>query len=257
MSAEIVKASPGWLCVTSTLKHLTVTTYAVDPARLRALIPPEFELELIELDEPRALVSAVSFLNTEFGLVRVPGPKQSMGQTNYRVYIKRGPKRAVWFLGTTIDTPFVLVPRLLWRMPWQRGRYRFDTQASDGGYDKFRIEVQGAWPMRLEVEDLKAPIGALPGFRDASEAMDVLTQPYVGFYGRKGRGIGRYTIWHDRYEATEGRVQEASFGLLERLDVVSKNEQLHPHSVIVVPETLYWIYLPPRRWSAALTAKLS
>ncbi len=257
MNTAIVKANPGWLCVSSMLKHLTVTTYAVDPARLRPLIPQEFELELIERDGPRALVSAVSFLNTDFGLVRLPSPKQSMGQTNYRVYIKQGGRRAVWFLGTTIDTPFVQVPRLLWRMPWRRGRYRFDARLGDGGYERYGIEVQGRWPMRLEVDDLRKPVGALQGFEDPSEAMDVLTQPYVGFFGRRGGGIGRYTIWHDRYEARAGRVREASFGLFEQLDVVSKDEQLKPHSVILVTETLYWIYLPPRRWSTELTARVS
>ena len=49
------------------------------------------------------------------------------GQTNHRVYItdRRTGEPAVWFFGTTLGSPVVTIPRLLWRLPWHMARYRW------------------------------------------------------------------------------------------------------------------------------------
>ena len=250
----IEKQPPGWLCVSTRLEHLTVVTWAVEPARLRKHIPEPFELECVTLEDGTrgALVSAVTFLNRDFHLVRVPTPRLTLGQTNYRAYIRHEGQRAAWFLGTTIDTLAVAIPRFVWGMPWRRARYHFEVErAGDRGpYRRFEVSAKGQWPMRLSVEDSGEPLsGALTGFESEAQSLTVLTQPHVGFYQHRpgSARVGRYSIWHDIYSPRLASLTEARFDLLDVLDVVPIPQQQSPHSVILDPSVLYWIHLPPRR----------
>jgi hypothetical protein len=46
---------------------------------------------------------------------------------------------------------------------------------------------------------------------------------------------------------TRGTVEQANIKLFERLGLVSREEQMRPHSVLLQPLTEFTIYLPPRR----------
>lgn len=57
------------------LKHFAIISYTVDPALLRPMIPQRFRLDTIMIDgREQALVSAVPFLNVDFGLAAHPSP---------------------------------------------------------------------------------------------------------------------------------------------------------------------------------------
>jgi len=232
----------GWT-VRSCLDNLSVVTWAIPPSRLASRLPAPLAAETITIDgQPRALVSAVTFCNHDFRPTWLPLPGLTLGQTNYRVYVRcpasAGAERGVFFLGTTIDTAFASIPRRLWSMPWRRARYRFGP-----GW----VSAAGEWPLRLRLEARRPGTPALPGFPDEATALGILTQPWVGFYARGG-GLGRYTIWHAPYECHTATLTEAHFPLLDTLGVVPLAEQQSPHSVLLTPRTRYNIYLPPRRW---------
>lgn len=230
--ALIPRPEPGLWTVESLLQDLTVVTWAVAPERLRAHVPAGLELERCQ---GQALISAVTFYNTTFSLHWAP-LGLSLGQTNYRVYVRHQGRRAVFFIGTTIDTAFVFIPRALWKMPWRRARYRFSPGS---------VEATGPWPMALSYT-LEGPLQTLPGYRDLSEGMTVLTQPHVGYYeGTNGR-MGEYTIWHDPYEAQVARVDQARFELLDALDIVPLASQGAVHSALYTARSLYHVHLPPR-----------
>lgn len=231
--------------IRSLLERLSVVTWAIPPERLDGLVPAPLSADTVEIDGARrALVSAVTFRNRDFRPVWFPLPGLSLGQTNYRVYVRcpaaAGAERGVFFLGTTIDTAATFVPRSLWSMPWRRARYRFGPE---------RVEASGEWPMRLRLTGLRAGSPTLPGFSDEDAALGVLTQPWVGFYARSGGGLGRYTIWHEPYTRHTATLAEAHFPMLDALGVVPLAEQQAPHSVLVEPQVRYNVYLPPRRWS--------
>ncbi len=254
MIHAIEKPVPSLLSVKSILKHLCVVTYAVPPERLRPHLPQELELETIATPqgETRALLSAVTFFNHNFSNARIPTPGNHFGQTNYRVYVQHKQQRAVWFLGTTLGTYFVHVPRVLWGMPWHHGRFHFHTRqktdAPDSPYQQLEIEVKGgATPMHIAIDDTQQPVHALSGFATTEETLQVLTQPSVGLYAWRGSRtkIGRYSIWHDFYSATIGTLRHGYYKLLEDLEIVRRDEFQHPHSVMVQPQILYIIYLPP------------
>lgn len=228
----IPRLRPTLTTVESTLCDLTVVTWSVAPERLRRHVPSRLSLEVVG---GRALLSAVTFQNRGFSPHWLPAGL-TLGQTNYRVYVRDGDQRAVFFLGSTLDTVLVFVPRWLWGMPWRRARYRFSAGS---------VSASGVWPLRLSYR-LGGPVAALDGFASLDVGLSVLTQPWVGLYARPGGRLGRYTIWHAPYEACQAVVQEAWFPLLDQLQIVPLAVQSEVHSALHVSRSLYHVHLPPR-----------
>lgn len=132
------------------LKHFAIISYTVDPALLRPMIPQRFRLDTIMIDgREQALVSAVPFLNVDFGLAAHPSPRLEMPQVDYRAYIidEHTGERAVWFFGTTLDSWSLPLPRYVWQQPWHAGRTRFDCRLGGGGehYEHYHMHTASAW----------------------------------------------------------------------------------------------------------------
>lgn len=233
----------------TTLRHFAIVTYAVPPERLRPHVHPRFDLDLVEFDgRPRALLSVVPFEDEDFRAAAFPSPRWRFGQTNYRIYVRDAAtgERCVWFLGTTLGSWTVMLPKYLWRLPWHHGRFRFDCVCAGERYTRYRLETVSAWaPVRLDLDHLGGR-AIHRGFPDDETAEVVLTHPLRGYYFRSDGRLGSYSIWHDRLTATSARVREARFGLLDRLGLVPYDEQRDAYSVLVQPSTEFLIRLPPR-----------
>lgn len=237
----------------TTLRHFAIVTYAVPPERLRPLVHPRFDLDCVAIDNRvRALFSAVVFEDQDFRAAAWPSPRWAFGQTNYRIYVRDRHTgcRAVWFLGTTLGSWSVALPKYLWRLPWHHGRFEMDcVDDASGRYSKFRMRTESAWaPAMLDLEH-RGGLPVLPGFPDVETGLVVLTHPLTGFYTRTDATLGSYAVWHDRLTPTSGRVREARWGLLDRLGIVPYDEQTTPHSVLIQPRTEFIVHLPPRRVS--------
>ena len=236
----------------TTLRHFAIISYAIEPERLLPHLHPRFEPELItdERGHSKALISVVPFLDVDFRYANCPWPKFSFGQTNYRIYVRDNEtgEHAVWFLGTTLDSWTVKIPHYLWKLPWHPGRMRFDCCYSDSmqRYLKYRMQTSNGWaPVRVSLSDTGQPIDSLIGFPTLEAGLVVLTHPLRGYYYRLDGKMGSYKIWHDRLKLTQGSCLEADFTLLDRLDLVPRNQQLQTHSVLLQYETEFTIYLPP------------
>lgn len=235
----------------TTLRHFAIITYAVPPERLQPLLHPRFELDCVTLNgQTRALVSVVPFEDQDFRAAAFPSPRWRFGQTNYRIYVRDRltNTRAVWFLGTTLGSWLVSVPRYLWRLPWHAGRFRMAcTQAPSGRYTNFKLATASRWAAAsLDLEDTGEP-PVFDGFPDAETGLVVLTHPLTGYYLRRDGHLGTYAVWHERLTPTAGRVRTARWELLDRLGLVPFAEQHTPHSVLIQPRTEFTVYLPPRR----------
>lgn len=230
------------LTAVSDLRHFAIISFAIPAERLRALIPACFELDTIVLNgQHRALLSVVSFLNTGFRSARIPLPRFTIGQTNYRVYI-RDPqgRRAVWFLGTVLDSWTLFVPRNYWRLPWHRGQMRFE-----GTDQQYQLRTRSSWaPMHAQFRATPAT-PQYPGFADSADGQMCLTQPLVGYYYRRDGQLGSYAIWHAPLKCQTATVTELSIGLLARWGLVSPPEQAQPYSVLLTAQSQFTIYLPP------------
>lgn len=242
------------LDVVTTLKHFAIVTYAVAPERVRPHVHSRFDLELFPGADglPKAWVSMVPFEDQDFRFVRLPWPRFRFGQTNYRTYVidRVTGLRVVWFFGTCLDSITVNIPRFAWKLPWHSGRIRFDCSydAVQSRYAKYSLKTESSWaPVELELQDSGQPVKELARCDDLEAALVVLTHPLFGVFHRRDRGLGSYSIWHDRLRPTMGSCVRAQIGLFDRLGLVPFSEQTKPHSVLIQPETEFTIYLPPHR----------
>lgn len=235
------------------LKHFAIISYTVDPALLRPMIPQRFRLDTIMIDgREQALVSAVPFLNVDFGLAAHPSPRLEMPQVDYRAYIidEHTGERAVWFFGTTLDSWSLPLPRYVWQQPWHAGRTRFDCRLGGGGehYEHYHMHTASAWGS-AEVtlrQPPELPPASYPGFGDEETALFYLTHPLVGFYQRQRDGrLGAYRVWHERLQVHPAELVNARFALFDRLGLVSLARQQQPYSVLVQPINDFTVYLPP------------
>lgn len=241
--------------VVSGLEHFAIITFAIPPERLRPHVDPRFDLDLIAGPDGSslALVSVVPFLDRDFRFVRFPRPRFSFGQTNYRAYVvdRETGRRAVWFLGTTLASWAVVVPRRLWKLPWHNARTTFTCEYDDAArrYTTYRIATSSDWaPAQVELADSGRPVESLPGFADLEVGTEVLTHPLIGVFYRRDGGLGTYRVWHERLRLTTGSIVRAEIGLFDRLGLVPFAEQASPHSVLVQHLTEFTIFLPPRRF---------
>jgi hypothetical protein len=246
------RPAPKGLDVHCRLKHFAIITYAIPPSRLEGLIPPRVKLDTVWIDqEERALLSVVPFIDVDFTSAVYPFPKFTMGQTNYRVYIidTLTGERCVWFLGTTLDSWTLVVPRYIWNLPWHAGKVSFDCEFDEarGIYSRYTMRTAAEWaPASVAlVQDQMSEI-SLPGFPDAETGLVYLTHPLAGFYHRRDGKLGTYRVWHKQLAVKPAQLKSASFGLLSRMGLLTEEEQHSPHSVLVEPVNEFTIYLPPQ-----------
>ena len=200
----------GLYTVATTLRHFAIITYAIRPEQLRAHLPREFPPHLVKIDgEERVLVSVVPFLDRDFHFIRFPFANWSFGQTNYRIYVSHRGEECAWFLGTSLATPLVQVPRQLWQLPWLPATTRFDAYFDDrsGRYQKYVVETTGPAAAEIELQDLGGAPGLLPGFDRFAEQELVIHHPTRGYFRRRMAGLAPTASGTTAF----GRASERSF----------------------------------------------
>ncbi len=245
----LVVDAPRWSDVVSTLHGFAICTFAVPVERLARLLPPYLEPEVVRMDDgtERALVSAVTFRNVDFHVGFAPCVRLIAEQTNFRAYVRRGGQQAVYFFGTTLGSPFVLIPKLVWRLPWAYGRHdcTFDFDAS-GRCREYAWSATSAHGVEtLRARGTGVGVGRIDGFADEATTAAVLTHPLVGFVRRSDGADATYSVEHERLALERAEAQEARFELFERLGLVAPGAS--PHSLLVMPRTRFVVRLPPRR----------
>ena len=246
------RKSPTGIDVDTTLAHFAIITYLVNPDAVRQQIHPRFHLDLIEVDGREwALLSVVPFVDQDFRFSKISWPKWRFGQTNYRIYVIDSETGAhvAWFIGTSLDSWTVSVPRHLWKLPWHRANIQFDCEfdTSAKRYTTYRMQTTNSWAdAHVELTDTGNPPTELKGFDNLESGLVLLTHPRMGYYFRRDGKLGSYAIWHDRLQTTVGNVPTARFDLLDRLGIVEHGEIFNVHSVLIQNRTEFTIYLPPR-----------
>ncbi len=252
-ASALARPGPRLGDVSSTLFDFAITTFDVGVGALARHLPRGLAPERFRLDDgrERAMVSAVTFLNTRFFVHFAPFVRLTCEQTNYRAYVRRegvrpGGERAVWFFGTALAHPLVYLPRLAWQLPWHRARVR-RTSAWEGDrlrHLRWHAEAPGA-EERLVAEGTGRPLGRLDGFSGASDTHEILTHPLVGYVWRRDGRVATYGVWHAPLQMEEASAKEVRFERFEALGLVEPGAR--PHSVLVQRTTEFLVRLPPRR----------
>lgn len=238
------------LDATTRLEGFALVTFAVDPGRLSARLPAGLTPEVRRLDDGREVgfVSAVSFRDVDFRFASAPFVRVSFFQTNYRAYV-HGPdgRRAVFFFGTTLDSPLVVLPRIAWQMPWHGGRTRIESSwTADGCCIAYRHRSTGRWGAAdVELEGTGRQAERLDGFLDGDDAAAVITHPLDGYFTRRDGGLGRYAVWHDRLRPELGIAHRASYAVFETLGLIERGAAAH--SVLLQRAIDFDVLLPPTR----------
>jgi uncharacterized protein YqjF (DUF2071 family) len=244
---DLVAPKPTPLAVKTTLVDFAITTFAIDPAALAKYLPSGFEPDISTLSDGNsvAFISAVTFNDLDFRLCACPWPTFSFGQTNYRAYVLYRGKRVAWFFGTSLATPFVIVPRYVWLLPWHFATMRFNTTWNGDTCSNYELTTSGAWgAVDLALQGTDEPSGCLDGFLDEEDMSVILTHPLEGYYERRDGVIGTYSIWHDRLAMHRGIAKRAYFEVFHKLGLVDHTTK--PHSVLLQKRTKFTILLPPR-----------
>ena len=237
---------PRFIDVTTELRDFALVTYAVAPAALANHLPPGFEPEVFALADgtKTAFISAALFHDFGFRPAIASWPKFSFAQTNYRAYIRRGEERCVWFFGTALHTPLVVIPRYAWKLPWHYADIRINSSWQENTCLQYNYTASGKWGnAQVQMLSTDEPMGRLDGFVDEEQTRLVLTHPLTGYYKRTDGRLGTYHIWHDRLVMHRASVQSARFEVFEQLDLIAKDSI--PHSALLQRSTEFIIYLPP------------
>ena len=247
MSTAIERPRMRLMDVSSHLVDFAMTTYDVEPAALAALLPAGFTPEIGTTADgrERAFVSAVTFVNTELHVAFAPFVRLRCHQTNYRAYVRHRGERGAWFFGTHLASPFVILPRHGWRLPWSRSHVR-----SSATWDASDRCTRYEWRARGEGEEILVargtgrPIGSHPSFGDDATNRLVLTHPFLGWLRRRGGSLATYSVWHAPLEMEDCAIDEARFERFERLGLTRPDQG--PCSVLAQRRTHYLVRLPPR-----------
>jgi uncharacterized protein YqjF (DUF2071 family) len=247
LTEDLATPSHTPLAVVTTLADFAIITYEVEPSALATHLPAGFEPEIFVLDNGTrcALVSAVTFQDRDFRLCACPWPRFSFGQTNYRAYVLHQGSRVAWFFGTSLATPFVIVPRHLWLLPWHHATMRFSTTWHDDVCKHYELSTKSSWgTAEVILEGTSEPVGCLDGFLDIEDTAVILTHPLVGFYHRRDGKVGTYSVWHDRLLMRRAVARQAHFEVFQKLGLCQAGQK--PHSVLIQRETEFTIMLPPK-----------
>lgn len=259
LAERIASPSRGWMLAETTLSHFALINYAFPPERLRPHIPNDrFDIPTFQIGgKPMAMLSAVPFWDFDFRFRHIfPFVKLGFGQTNHRAYLidRKTGEHVVWFFGTTLGSPVVAFPNLVWGLPWHYARYKLecDYNADEGRYNRYEQWIESKWCSgRVSLTDTGKPVSALEGFAlegfpDAVAMKLILTHPIEGYFYRRDGRVGTYAVRHPEMKLTLGESNETYFSLYERLGILSREEMAKPHSVMICHEIPFEVLLPPR-----------
>lgn len=191
-------------------------------------------------------MSAVSFRDVAFRFRLDPFVRLGMLQTNYRAYVRAGGERAVWFLGSTLTSRSVELPRRLWAMPWHRVDATLQATWDGATCRSWRSMATGPWGgMDVELAGTGDAMGMLDAMADEAETARMLTHPLAGYYRRLDGRVAGYRVWHAPMHPSRGRVVRARYDVLEQAGLVTAGQA--PYSVLLERRSDFVVHPPPRR----------
>jgi hypothetical protein len=237
-----------WHDVRATFHDFAVTSFAVEPARLRARLPEDCRPEVVILADgrERALVSAVSFRVHRFRLQAAPWLSAAFNQVNYRTYVRHRGAPTVWFFLSVVSAPWHVGPRVFWQLPWCGALIDITAEWREDGCRRYSLRQRSAGG-DAELDATGGPHEpAVPdGFDSREDALRLLTDPLVGGYRRLDGVRVACRVWHSRLDAGVAHAQVARFPVFEDLRLIDRDQA--PHSVLLQRSTEFLVRLPPER----------
>lgn len=119
-----------------------------------------------------------------------------MPANQLRAYVRRGEERAAWFFATSFASPWMVIPRALWRLPWARGSGSHEARWRGDHLERLRWSLTGAnGDEALICRGTGEAPGTLAGFSSPEETLELLTDPTIGYLRRRSGEVVTYAVW--------------------------------------------------------------
>lgn len=234
---------PRWCHADVELHDFAIITWDVEPSKLASLLPDGVEPDI---RDDRAMVSLVAFRDHRFHFRAAPFARMSCGQVNYRAYVRQGDRTGVWFFGFSLDSRLVVIPQLLWKMPWHRTGLHIERHAASVDSSSWQLTADGPWgAAEVSLRGTGRRLDLPSGFTDPQEASAVLFDPLIGWYDRRdGSGVGEYRVWHEPLKLELADVQIATSTVFNELGLIADGQL--PSSAGMQARVHFDVYTPPR-----------
>ena len=229
------------------LRHVAYLSYLLPAPQVRRLVPDVLPLSAV--DDNKVFVSVVILQSRDVRLASFPLMRFNYNQINLRTYVKDPytGNQAVYFVKSGVTSaPVSLLTRIV-GPSWQEVTLSIEVKQSDPGhYEHYAAFGQWSGDFHLVAEETELDLSEIAPFGSVQSAADYLIRPLIGFYGPQGR-IGRFEISHPPIRPRAMQLLEFQWPVLDAMGLVSEEKVKEPHTVLLVPESRFSIFLPARR----------
>jgi hypothetical protein len=232
--------------VEMTLHNVIYLSYRLPYDIIRPLVPAPLPLAVI--DEDAVFISIVLLRSQAVHPTIIPLPHFNYEQVNIRTYVRdpQNGENGVYFLYSAVSSGFISSITKSVGLTWEyRIINRTETASDDGDVT---ININGSWheDFAVEVNSGAYENPVYSPFNSGQEAADYLIRPLKGFFG-DSRSLKRFRIWHPPVEAVSIKPISIDFPLQKMLQIEHQMDLSAPHSVFLVRNARFYIYLPPVR----------
>ncbi|MAY80508.1 MAG: hypothetical protein CL930_06940 [Deltaproteobacteria bacterium] len=222
-------------------ERLCLVTYAVDPARLEPLLPPDLQLDT---RDGKAFVSLVAFDFLDTRVLGVPWPGyRNFPEVNLRFYVRHGDQRGVVFIREYVPKKLIAwLARGLYNEPYKAAPMRSTWSENEQGAEIAHELIVGG-----QAHTLKMSLGATATTPPEDSTAHFFKEHSWGF-GHSHRGnLLRYEVWHPIWQtrSVESLDLQWDFGCVYGPEWSDLNESTPYHTAFalgseirVYPKTL-------------------
>jgi uncharacterized protein YqjF (DUF2071 family) len=215
-----------------TMRDMLFVNYAIQPGRLRPLVPEQFELDT---RDSLAFISLVAFRNEEIKAGVLPLPEYN--QINYRAYISHGEEKAVYFFDMNVNSRVIATGTNFLGLPVDYEEIEIRTReekTEDEKSPKTILSVRSSGKQGLAVEAEARSDNVVDGV-----TAEFFTERPIGYVKAPAGGILKVTVEHEKIEVIHAKVRSARALFFESLGLLSEEESNHPYSVFYARESLF------------------
>jgi hypothetical protein len=228
-----------------TLHNVIYLSYRLPHDMIRPLVPALLPLAVIDKDT--VFISIVLLRSQAVHPTITPIPRFNYEQVNVRTYVRdpQSGESGVYFLNCAVSSGFISLVTKSIGLTWE---YRIINRTeTSGNAGDLTINVNGSWHGNFAVE-VNSGVNDNPvysPFKSGQEAADYLIRPLMGFLGDST--LKRFRIWHPPVDPVSIKLVSIEFPMLRMLQLDHQIDLSAPHSVFLVKNARFYIYLPPVR----------
>ena len=228
------------ITLSTTLKHLSLITWDVDPARLQAFLPPQLIPATVPSPAgPRALFSMALMLEAGLAPKSMPWLSLYFAQLNERAYVTRpdGSGFGVYFWRSYVSSPSFIAPRWGLGMPYFWKRMTLEV--------KEQTLALSSKTEHFATLELSAPATSTSANGPSPEAVrDLTANPMIGYSILRKKRLASFTVEHPPITPRLVSVRHVDPSTMLAAPTLAPGQQ--PVVACYEAESPFFIHLPPR-----------